>query len=149
MSPLTNLTFAPAPTITMVSNVIVVNIKGLLLTGMPVPFHWTCLLLELNCPRVKEPYAQPVPLKNVMLEYKGPIKLEGESQDFTTLRLEEPEHKASQAVTPKLEEYSKCSIVLEDSDCDTSLQSATVAPLPCTVLTWDNGNPQAKEGTPS
>ncbi|KIO08725.1 hypothetical protein M404DRAFT_133145 [Pisolithus tinctorius Marx 270] len=28
------------------------------------------------------------------------------------------------------------------------MQSTTVAPLPCTILTWDNGNPQAEEGTP-
>ncbi|KIO07268.1 hypothetical protein M404DRAFT_998055 [Pisolithus tinctorius Marx 270] len=100
-------------------------------------------------PRVKEPYAQPMPLENVTLEYKDHIKLEGASQNFTASKLEEPEHEASQAITPKLEESSEYSVVLEDSDCDTSPQSATVAPLPCTVLTWDNGNPQAEEGTPS
>ncbi|KIO01162.1 hypothetical protein M404DRAFT_28887 [Pisolithus tinctorius Marx 270] len=102
---------------------------------------------KYSCPQVKKPYAQPMPLKNVMLEYKDPIKLEGASQDFTTLKLKEPKHKASQAITPKLKESGKCSVMLEDSDCDTSLQSTTVAPLPCTILTWDIGNPQAKEGT--
>ncbi|KIN94643.1 hypothetical protein M404DRAFT_34809 [Pisolithus tinctorius Marx 270] len=117
MSPPTNLIFAPALTITMVGNVVVVDIKGLSSDWDAYTFS-----LDMPSPRTKriEPYAQPVPLENVMLEYKDPIKLEGASQNFTASKLEEPEHEASQAITPKLEESSEYSIVLEDPDCDTN-----------------------------
>ncbi|KAI6000212.1 hypothetical protein F5J12DRAFT_784515 [Pisolithus orientalis] len=75
-----------------------------------------------------------MPLENVTLEYKDPIKLEGASQDFTTSKAQRTQASGQPG------HYSQAQRIQ---------QSTTVALLPCTILTWDNRNPQAKEGTPS
>ncbi|KAI6043852.1 hypothetical protein EDC04DRAFT_2890556 [Pisolithus marmoratus] len=149
----TSLAFAPTPTITMVDDVVLVDIEGFSSDWDVYTFSLNIsspstkrIVLRVKHPEfhkhgwgeVKEPYAQPVQVENVSFENREPVKSEE-----ITLSLEE--------TTLKLEEPSECpSIKSEDSaDCESRLQTTRLTLFPCTFLAWSAGNPQAKDDVPS
>ncbi|KAI6014258.1 hypothetical protein PISMIDRAFT_17957 [Pisolithus microcarpus 441] len=125
----TNLTFAPAPTITMVDNIVLIDVDGF-------SSDWDAYTFSLN---ISSPGTK---VENVTFENKEPVK----SEEITVML-------PSQSVptVSKLEEPGEShSIKLEDlADCENGMQTASLTLFPCTLLTRITGNMQARDDMPS
>ncbi|KIO00042.1 hypothetical protein M404DRAFT_29865 [Pisolithus tinctorius Marx 270] len=88
----------------MVDNVILIDLEGLIADWDMYPFSLNIpsagtkrIVLHVkhpefhkhSCPQVKEPYTQPVQVKNITLKYTDPVKVEDASQVLGDSKLEE------------------------------------------------------------
>ncbi|KIK11574.1 hypothetical protein PISMIDRAFT_19408 [Pisolithus microcarpus 441] len=172
----TELVFAPPPSITMVEDVVLVELDGLtsdwdtysFSLNIPSPGTKYCyqhIVLRIehsefhkyDRPRVREPYAQSIQPENVMLEYVESIKSEESTE--VSIAVSEDVIEADVRSEPgdnhvdlliKLEDRADAHVELDSKDNSTNaLPSHKISPFPCRVLTRSTGNPAAEEGMPS
>ncbi|KAI6013378.1 hypothetical protein PISMIDRAFT_9516 [Pisolithus microcarpus 441] len=157
----TELVFARPPTITMVEDVVLVDVDGLTSDWDTYTFSLDILspgtkrivlrvqhpdLYKCNRPRVREPYAQSVQLENVMLEYVKAIK----SEESTEVSIAVSKGVDEAHVKPEPRDNHVDVLRLDSKDNSTNvLPSHKISLFPCHVLTRSTGNPAAEEGMPS
>ncbi|KAI6011094.1 hypothetical protein PISMIDRAFT_20089 [Pisolithus microcarpus 441] len=172
----TELVFARPPTITMVEDVVLVDVDGLTSDWDTYTFSLDILspgtkrivlrvqhpdFHKRDCPRVREPYAQSVQLENVMLEYIEAIKSE-ESTELPpgsmveTSQCHGPSKDIEACVKSELGDNHVTTFIKSEEQVEvrTKLDTAgngtnvPISPFPCRVLTRCTGNPATEEGMP-